>query len=71
MAALSELREELRERLEERFEDSPFHSQRIQALLERHSFQDRRLLRAFPKLSSVTYKEALEKLREQMDREAT
>ena len=62
---------ELRERLEERFEDSPFHSQRIQALLERHSFQDRRLLRAFPKLSSVTYKEALEKLREQMDREAT
>lgn len=71
VAALSELREELRERLEERFEDSPFHSQRIQALLERHSFQDRRLLRAFPKLSSVTYKEALEKLREQMDREAT
>lgn len=71
VVALGELREELRERLEERFEDSPFHSERVRALLELRSFQDRRLLRAFPKLSSVTYKEALEKLREQMDREAT
>lgn len=71
VVALGGLREELQERLEERFEDSPFHSERIRALLARRSFQDRRLLRAFPKLSSVTYREALEKLREQMDREAT
>ncbi len=63
--------EELRERLEERFEESPFHSGRIRALLELRSFQDRRLLKAFPKLSSVTYREALEKLREQLDREST
>ena len=71
VVALGGLREELQERLEERFEDSPFHSDRVRALLARRSFQDRRLLRAFPKLSSVTYREALEKLREQMDREAT
>ena len=78
-SALEELRgrraivtlEELRERLEERFEESAFHTRRIQALLERQSFQDKRLLKAFPKLTSTSYHEALEKLRERVDRDAT
>lgn len=74
-AALEELRgsrpsvalEELRERLEQRFEESAYNSRRIQSLLELHRFQDRRLLRAFPKLSSTRYKEALEKLRKRIE----
>ncbi len=72
-AALEELRgsrpsvalEELRERLG--FEESAYNSRRIQSLLELHRFQDRRLLRAFPKLSSTRYKEALEKLRKRIE----
>ncbi len=71
-AALEELRgsrpsvalEELRE---QRFEESAYNSRRIQSLLELHRFQDRRLLRAFPKLSSTRYKEALEKLRKRIE----
>ncbi len=59
--------EELRERLEQRFEESAYNSRRIQSLLELHRFQDRRLLRAFPKLSSTRYKEALEKLRKRIE----
>ena len=74
-AALEELRgsrpsvalEELRERLEQRFEESAYNSRRIQSLLELHRFQARRLLRAFPKLSSTRYKEALEKLRKRIE----
>ncbi len=74
-SALEELRgsrpavalEELRERLEERFEESSYNSRRIQSLLELRKFQDRRLLRAFPKLASTRYKEALEKLRERIE----
>ena len=74
-SALEELRgsrpavalEELRERLEERFEESAYNSRRIQSLLELRKFQDRRLLRAFPKLASTRYKEALEKLRERIE----
>ena len=74
-AALEELRgsrpsvalEELRERLEQRFEESAYNSRRNQSLLELHRFQDRRLLRAFPKLSSTRYKEALEKLRKRIE----
>ncbi len=74
-AALEELRgsrpsvalEELRERLGQRFEESAYNSRRIQSLLELHRFQDRRLLRAFPKLSSTRYKEALEKLRKRIE----
>ena len=74
-SALEELRgsrpavalEELRERLEERFEESSFNSRRVQSLLELRKFQDRRLLRAFPKLASTRYKEALEKLRERIE----
>lgn len=74
-AGLEELRERhprvalegLRERLEERFEESAHNSRRIQALLELRGFQDRRLLRAFPRLSSTRYGDALKKLRERAE----
>lgn len=59
--------EELRERLEERFEESVHNSRHVQALLELRSFQDRRLLRAFPHLSSTRYGDALKKLRERIE----
>lgn len=59
--------EELRERLEERFEENVHNSRRVQALLELRSFQDRRLLRAFPHLSSTRYGDALKKLRERIE----
>lgn len=58
---------ELRERLEERFEESVHNSPRIQSLLELKKFQDRRLLRAFPRLSSIRYGDALMKLRERLE----
>lgn len=69
------LLEELRERkplvaleeLRESFEESAYNSRRIQSLLELRRFQDRRLLRAFPKLSSTRYQEALEKLRTRIE----
>ena len=53
----------MRARLWERFEHSEWYDHRIRALLERQHFQDRRLLRAFPKLTSTRYAEALERLR--------
>lgn len=58
----------MRERAEERFENSRFHSDRIQEILARRKMQDRRLMRAFPKLTSTRYNEALVKLREKMKR---
>lgn len=67
VVAFEELREELRERLEERFEGSVQNSPRIQALLERQRFQDRRLLKAFPKMRSTRYGDALAKLRERLE----
>ena len=55
--------EELRDRVEERLEENP----RVRELLDARRFQDRRLLRAFPRLSSTRYAEALEKLRERVE----
>lgn len=49
--------------LQERFENSEFNSLRVKALLDMRKFQDRRLLRAFPRIESVKYKEALEKIK--------
>lgn len=69
VVALEELRGELRERLEERFEESIHNSPRVQALLELRRFQDRRLLRAFPRLSSTRYGDALLKLRERLEKQ--
>ena len=58
----------LRESLLENFESSRFCSERIRALLNRHSIQERRFLRAFPRMQSLRYAEALQKLRENLDR---
>jgi len=74
-AGLEELRDrrpvvtlgELREKLEERFEESVHNSPRIQALLALRQYQDRRLLHAFPRLSSTRYGDALKKLRERIE----
>lgn len=74
-AGLPELRErrpvvaleERLERLGERFEESIQNSPRIQSLLELRRFQDRRLLRAFPRLRSTRYGDALAKLRERLE----
>ena len=63
--------EELRNRLEERFEESRLNTQRIQSLLEMRKFQDRRLLRAFPHLSSTRYSDALEKFRERLAKDTS
>ena len=49
------------------FENSRFHSERIKKLLEAHKYQDRRILKAFPKMHSTTYREAFEKLKKHLD----
>lgn len=53
-------------RLREQFESSRFYTERVQSLLNRHKAQDKRLLRAFPRLTSTRYQEALESLRERL-----
>ena len=53
-------------RLREQFESSRFYTDRVQGLLNRHKAQDKRMLRAFPKLTSTRYQEALESLRESL-----
>ena len=55
-----------REHWREKFESSPFHSPRIQKLLETRKFQDRRLSRAFPSLKPVWH-EAWEQLKEKLE----
>ena len=45
------------------FEESEFYSERIKMLFNLDKFQNRRLIRAFPKLRSFQYDDALKKLR--------
>ncbi len=52
--------------LSERFENSEFASERIRALIDTHKFQDRRLLKAFPRMQSTKYMEAFEKIKPHM-----
>ncbi len=54
----------IRENLLENFEASRFYSERIRNLLQRHTIQERRFLKTFPRMRSVRYNEALQKLRE-------
>lgn len=54
----------IRQAFHEGFEKSRFFSDRIRDLLAKKSFQDRRLFRAFPRLHSFRYNEALQKLRD-------
>ena len=58
--------EELKNALEERFEQSEFYSERIQALIGRNRLHDTRLFRAFPRLRSLKYEDALKKLKESL-----
>ena len=60
--------EQLRESLNEKFENSKYHNERIRQLLNMRKFQDRRLLKAFPHLKSISYNEALDKLKNRLKR---
>lgn len=48
------------------FEDSEFYSDRIKTLFSLDRFQNRRILRAFPKLRSIRYDDALRRLRDKI-----
>lgn len=58
--------EELKNALEERFEQSEFYSERIRTLVSRNRLRNKRLLRAFPRLRSLKYEDALKKLKESL-----
>lgn len=58
----------LRANLLESFENSRFYNERIHALLQKHSLQEKRFLRAFPRMRSIQYAEAFQKLREAASR---
>lgn len=49
--------------LSERFENSEFASERIRALMDIRKFQERRLLQAFPRMKSLKYTAAFEKIK--------
>ena len=53
-------------RIRERFEKSEYNTDRIKKLLKTRYFSQRRLLRAFPKMKSVSANDALERLREML-----
>lgn len=55
--------EELRQRVALRFEESEFNTSAIQRLREKRSWQEKRLLRAFPRMRPNRYGEAAEQLR--------
>jgi uncharacterized membrane protein len=48
------------------FEESEFYSERIRSLFSLDRFQNRRIFRAFPKLRSIKYDDALKKLRSRL-----
>ena len=48
------------------FEESEFYSERIKTLFNLDRVQNRRMFRAFPKLRSITYDDALKKLKEKL-----
>jgi uncharacterized membrane protein len=58
--------EELKNSLVENFEQSEYYNERIKSLLTLSRFQNMRLVRAFPKLRSVKYEEAMKKLKESL-----
>ena len=60
---LAEASSQKKQEIMERFETSEFNTKHIKALVNRRKFQERRLLKAFPKLTSLRYEEALEKLK--------
>lgn len=59
---------ESKSKLRERFEKSEYNTERIKNLLDTKRFSQRRLIRAFPKMKSVSANDALERLRERLRR---
>jgi uncharacterized membrane protein len=57
---------ELKNSLVVSFEQSEFYSERIKLLYKLNSFQNRRLTKAFPKLKSIKYEDAMKKLKESL-----
>lgn len=57
---------ELRNALVESFEQSEFFSERIRLLISRNRVHNERLFRAFPRLRSLRYEDALKKLKESL-----
>ena len=56
----------LRDALLVSFEDSEFYSERIKMLFSLDRYQNRRIFRAFPKLRSLRYNDALKKLKDRL-----
>ncbi len=54
---------ELKGSLLESFEESEFYNEHIKSMLLRNRFQSNRIVRAFPKLRSLKYDDALQKLK--------
>lgn len=50
--------------LAERFESSWAYTERVRSLLQNRTFQEKRILRAFPKMSSPSFNEALQKVKQ-------
>ncbi|WP_207649468.1 putative ABC transporter permease [Anaeromicropila populeti] len=53
--------------LVEKFETSEFYTERVKKLLDHKSFQQSRLMKAFPKMKSIRYYHALEKIRDKVN----
>lgn len=60
------LQEGIERGMERSFEKSRAFSERVSELLGRRSIQDKRLMRAFPRLRSLRYNDALQKVRERL-----
>lgn len=58
--------EDLRDSLLDRFEQSAFNNERILLLYQLGRFQNTRLVRAFPKMRSVKYDDAMKKLKDKL-----
>lgn len=67
-ALAARIREELEEWKEEHSEDLEELRRRLEKLLSRQDKMERRLMRAFPKMRSERYKEAMERLKRRFDR---
>jgi len=65
---LSETKTRLTSKISSKFENSVFYTVAIQKFLSSRRFQDSRLLKAFPRVKFLSFKEAWEKLKEQIRR---
>lgn len=61
---IKEQKAEYELQVKERFENSKFYSERIDSLLKLRRLQDRRIWSAFPRMTSIKGRDALEKMKE-------